>query len=493
MKNKMQKLHIAIIVVGVIFILLGAFQSNIWFDEAYSVAMAERTITEIWTIGGNDVHPVLYYWMLRIISLITNAWGITSIAWKIIIYRIFSVIPMALLGVLGYTHIKKDFGEKAGMLFSFLVFFLPESAIYGIEIRMYSWAILAVTILGIYAYRLRLSENSNRRNWIMFFISSISSIFLHYYGLMAAGLINVVLLIYLTMKKRGKDILSICIFGLIQLVAYIPWLMYFVSQLTSISKGFWIQFKFPDTLYELVGAQLAGNLDYKLGFVIAIILYIYLGIKLFKYKGDKKPAIFSVGIYLAVILAAIIMTKVLHTSILYYRYLFVITGLYIFAISFILSKEQNNKIIWCICAIIAILATMSNIKLIQDVYSENNGKQYKYLQDNIEEGDQIVYKEIGHGSTMSVYFSEYEQYFYNPENWHVEEAYKAFGPNFATYITPEFVSELNKRIWIIDDTNKTLYNQLFNNENYSLRSEKEFWTEYHDYAMNMILVEKVND
>ena len=161
-KTKLQKLHIAIIVIGIIFISLSAFHSNIWFDESYSVAMAERTLSEIWTIGGHDVHPVLYYWMLRIISLIASAWGITSIAGKIVIYRIFSIIPIAILGALGYTHIKKDLGEKAGILFSFLAFFLPESAIYANEIRMYSWAILAVTILAIYAYRLRLSENSNR-------------------------------------------------------------------------------------------------------------------------------------------------------------------------------------------------------------------------------------------------------------------------------------------------------------------------------------------
>lgn len=493
-KTKKEKLHIAIIIIGIIFILLSAFHSNIWFDEAYSVGMAERTIGEIWNIGGHDVHPVLYYWMLRLVSLIANAWGITGVAGKIIIYRLFSVVPIAILGVLGYTHIKKDFGEKTGMIFSFLVFFLPECALYANEIRMYSWAILTVTILAIYAYRLRLPENSNRKNWLIFFLSSISSIFLHYYGLMAAGIINIILLIYLIKNKRGKDIIAICVFGAIQLISYIPWFICLARQLNHVSKGFWITFTFPDSLYEIVGGQFIGNLTYKKEiFIVTMILYIYLTIKLFRQKESKKPVILALGIYLAVIIAAIGMTKLLHTQILYYRYLFVITGLLIFAISYILSKEKNNKIIWTICTVICIIATMNNIKMIKDGYSKNNFKQYEYLEQNIQQGDAIIYREIGHGSTIAVYFTENKQYFYNPENWNVEEAYKALGSHMTTCINSDFIQDLEGRIWIIDKTDKSLYNELFNNEQYKLISEKEFMTAYHEYSMNMILVEKISN
>lgn len=147
-----KKLHIAIIIIGIIFISLGAFHNNIWFDESYSVGLAKHTFKEIWTIGGNDVHPILYYCFLRIIYLITGG--------SILAYRLFSVIPIAIMIILGYTHIRKDFGEKTGFIFSFLSAFLPEMAVYAIEIRMYSWAILAVTILAIYAYRLVKKDNT---------------------------------------------------------------------------------------------------------------------------------------------------------------------------------------------------------------------------------------------------------------------------------------------------------------------------------------------
>ena len=155
--------HIAIIIIGIIFISLGAFHKNLWFDECYSVGLARHTLKDIWTIGGNDVHPILYYWMLRMVYLLTNG--------SIIAYRIFSVIPIAIMIILGYTHIKKDFGEKTGFIFSFLSAFLPTMAQYAIEIRMYSWAILAVTILAIYAYRLLKADST--KNWIIFGVTSL--------------------------------------------------------------------------------------------------------------------------------------------------------------------------------------------------------------------------------------------------------------------------------------------------------------------------------
>lgn len=117
-KEKIYKLvHIAIIILGTIFILIPAIHSNIWFDESYSVSIADKSFIDIWKITGNDVHPPLYYWMLHIIYLIFGT--------NIIIYRLFSALGIILLGIIGYTHIRKDFGEKTGIIFSYLSFFLP--------------------------------------------------------------------------------------------------------------------------------------------------------------------------------------------------------------------------------------------------------------------------------------------------------------------------------------------------------------------------------
>ena len=58
--------HIITIILGTIFISLGVFHTTIWFDESYSIAISNNhNFLEIWQIGGHDVHPVFYYWLLN--------------------------------------------------------------------------------------------------------------------------------------------------------------------------------------------------------------------------------------------------------------------------------------------------------------------------------------------------------------------------------------------------------------------------------------------
>ena len=170
-RNKI--LNISIIIIGTIFLLLSAFHTNIWFDESYSVSIANHNFAEIWKISSYDVHPIFYYWILRIINLIFGM--------NVYTYRLFSVLCITLTGILGYTHIRKDFGERVGILFSYLTFFLPAICIYAVEIRMYALALYLATILGIYAYRIVTKEFS-KKNWIIFAISSLCLAYTHYYG-----------------------------------------------------------------------------------------------------------------------------------------------------------------------------------------------------------------------------------------------------------------------------------------------------------------------
>ena len=100
-KISIKNAHKIIIILGIIFILLAAFHEDIWFDESYSVAIAKHDFADIWKITGKDVHPPLYYWMLHIVWMIFGN--------NIIAFRLFSVLAIAILGILGYTHIRKDF------------------------------------------------------------------------------------------------------------------------------------------------------------------------------------------------------------------------------------------------------------------------------------------------------------------------------------------------------------------------------------------------
>ena len=486
-----KKIHILIIVVGIIFISASAFHSTIWFDESYSAAIVNHSINEIWTIGGNDVHPILYYWLLKIVNILFGC--------NIIAYRLFSVLGVAILGILGYTHIRKDFGEKVGMIFSYLSFFLPVMCVYAVEVRMYSWAATFVVITAIYAYRL-LSKNTVK-NWIIFGIFSLASCYTHYYGLMAAGLINLGLFIYiLRMKKKEKSyIKNFVISAVIQVILYIPWLIYFVGQLAHVGGGFWIKLRFPDTLMEVFNFQYKGildtvfsvNLENTITFIFAIVLYIYIGrivYKQIKQKQDIRPAIFSIAIYIGVIIATLIIS--IFMPILYSRYLFVITGLLIFTLAFFLAKEERKSIIIVILSLMTIMALYNNIKLIYQNYDSSNMTEIDYIKENIQEGDIIVYSNIGNGSIIATFFTENDQYFLNFAHWDVEEAYKAYGPQMKTVTDYSFLDNYKGRIWLIDSEYMGLYEEFPKESIIVLKEAKRFDTKYHDYIYNVMLLEK---
>lgn len=361
--KKAKIIHLLIIVLGIIFIFIPAFHTNIWFDESYTVGIANKGFLEIWRITGNDVHPALYYWLLHIVYLIFGE--------NILIYRLFSVLAIAILGIIGYTHIRKDFGEKAGITFSYLTYFLPIMNTYAQEIRMYSWSCLIVTLMAIYAYRfyksiLNKEKQQVRKNLCIFGIFSICCCYIHYYALVTTGLVNLILLIYLIKNRKNNktELRDFCFLAVIQICLYIPWLIYFVVQLQHVGGGFWITLDPIRTTTEVLCfqfiRQISNNFSFNINTIISItvtaLVYIYIGIKIYELKKQKeeiKPTILSGAIYLGVIIIMLIISIV--SPILYPRYLLVMTGLYIFAISFIMSKEKNKIITIGICSVILII------------------------------------------------------------------------------------------------------------------------------------------
>lgn len=484
---RLKNIHIAIILIGVIFISLSIFHTNMWFDESYSVAIANHSFTEIWTIGGNDVHPIFYYWMLKILNLIFGS--------NILVYRIFSLIPIAILAILGYTHIRKDFGEKTGIIFSFLIIFLPEMARYAGEIRMYSWAMLFETLAAIYAYRLYKKEFSNK-NLAIFGIFSLLGAYTHYYGLMASGIINLMLFVYLikNFKKQKSYFIKFIITAIIQLTLYVPWLICFATQLNNVSHGFWISLSFPDTLIDVLNVQFCSNLNKYFALAFACLLYIYIGSIIYrekKAKNEIKPGILAISIYLGIIIAALLVSLIMTSAILYNRYLIVVTGILVFFIAFFMAREKIKYITIGILGIILVMSIFNSVIFIQENYDPSNKEVLNFLNENIKENDLIVYpNQAGTGFVTSARFKDNKQYFWDKEHWNVEPAYKAFGPNMEIIYDLDKLNEYKGRIWLFDTSDYMVLNEIDKKYDINVIQKEEFKTKYHGYEYYLCLIEK---
>ncbi len=270
-----RRFHVVLLIIGTLYLLTDAFHGNIWFDESYSVGVANHSFADIWIYSSGDVHPVLYYWALHVLNLLFGQ--------NIEVYRVFTVFGATALAALGLTHIRQDHGWKVGVLFSFFALFTPYIAIMAVEIRMYSWATFAVMLCFIYAMRiigvLKQSKHASivraahgrktwagapRSWWIICFAASLASAYLQYFGAMSAFMVNMVLLIFCARRAwiyRGKSVdgcrasaaLRVLIIGcVVQVALYLPWIWAAViSQLGVVGKTYWANITFPTTYIEL--------------------------------------------------------------------------------------------------------------------------------------------------------------------------------------------------------------------------------------------------
>ncbi|MBR4278891.1 MAG: glycosyltransferase family 39 protein [Clostridia bacterium] len=156
-------LHFAVIFIGAVLYISSAFFDSVWFDEAYTVGAVSKTLPEMIYLLAYDVHPHLYYVLLKVYSLIFGN--------SVITLRMFSVIFAIASTILGYTHIRKDFGEKAGFWFSFLLVFSFSTLKYALQIRMYTLAIFLLTLTAVYAYRY--IKNGDKLSRVLYLAFSI--------------------------------------------------------------------------------------------------------------------------------------------------------------------------------------------------------------------------------------------------------------------------------------------------------------------------------
>ena len=275
-----ERFHVLLLVIGGLFLLTDAFHGNIWFDESYSVGIANHSFADIWYYSSGDVHPVLIYWALHVLYLVFGQ--------NITIYRLFTVAGAISLAILGYTHVRRDNGWKTGVLFSFFALFTPYISLMAVEIRMYSWATFAVMLCFIYAMRIIGTQltcpptaiaraaagkkcwgGTPRRWWITCFAASLACAYLHYFGAMSAFMINLVLLVALSVRawqrrRRGPfpvaagspsagAPLRVLIIGCVAQVAlYMPWILTAVtSQMGVVGGTYWANIVFPTTFIEL--------------------------------------------------------------------------------------------------------------------------------------------------------------------------------------------------------------------------------------------------
>lgn len=202
----------------------------IWTDEAYSLNLIKHSYPEICATTAADVHPPLYYILLK--------FCIQPFGYSLIAAKLFSIMPYILILMIGGIELKKIFNAKIAIAFMILFLLFPFSLLYAVEIRMYSLAALFVFINGIYAYQYY-EKNSKPDYWI-WIVSGVCASYTHYFAMVSVGTIYLLLLIAICFKKKAL-LKHWFIAVLMTFILYLPWLGCFIKQLIyKVNNDYWI-------------------------------------------------------------------------------------------------------------------------------------------------------------------------------------------------------------------------------------------------------------
>ena len=237
MNNKLLKrIRIEYVVVIALMALCAVLARSraIWGDEAFSLLLIDNSWGEMVKQAVGDVHPPLYYFILKIMVSLGSLIGISAI-WM---GKMVSYIPVVLMALVSGRRIVDIIGREAYNIWLMFLVGMANMLYYGIEIRMYSWGMFFVLETFLFGYALIYDKDHEKKNWIGFTVFAALSSYTHYYACLAAVIIYFIVLAY-CIKEDGfwkKWIIS----ALICIVCYIPWLIVFLNQFGEVRGEYWI-------------------------------------------------------------------------------------------------------------------------------------------------------------------------------------------------------------------------------------------------------------
>ncbi len=251
---------------------------SIWFDEAFGSYLIRFDYFDLTRYTAYDVHPPLYYWLLKTWSLL---FGNTELG-----LRSMSIFFGVVTIVFVFALIMKLFGRRAAYVSLLFLVLSPLFIRYSQEARMYTLLtsiVVAATYVLVYA-----QENAKKRwPWIVYGVLLALGMLTQYFAALA-WLSHWAWRAFTVRAGKGgfrKNFFtsSWVRAHIIAVVLFLPWLPWLIRQFADVQgNGFWIppvlSVTIPDFLtnfllfsdHETVKSWLAA------GFYIVFVALIFL-------------------------------------------------------------------------------------------------------------------------------------------------------------------------------------------------------------------------
>jgi mannosyltransferase len=210
----------------------------LWYDDAFSVLLAERGPAAIAAGTAADTMPPGYYLMLYAWM---NVFGQSPLA-----MRMLSVALSMLIVAFVYAIGARGFGTRTGMFAALFVALMPFQIYHAQELRMYTLLALGGCIFLYGALRLARasdapdsrSKNPSGHNWRAFaFLAAGTAMALYAHNLAFVSLLAANF--YFLYKRAWRKQRQLVAAQFVGALLFSPWLVYVPTQLEKIQRAFW--------------------------------------------------------------------------------------------------------------------------------------------------------------------------------------------------------------------------------------------------------------
>ena len=225
--------HFSVIVLAAALRFYRLAAQSLWADEGNSAALATRSLLRIAQDAAADIHPPLYYWLLR---LWTALFGLSEGALR----SLSAICGVALVYVI-YLIGRRLHSERLGIVAAFLAAVNPFQIYYAQEARMYMLLGLWSGLL-LYAFtRYVLNEGAGhlrpaRGPAALLVVALIGGAYTHYTFVAVVAAVNILYLLWLwDSRRRGQVGMRLgwwIGWHLLAALAFLPWLPIAQRQLT---------------------------------------------------------------------------------------------------------------------------------------------------------------------------------------------------------------------------------------------------------------------
>lgn len=392
------------------FMCLGlTLYENFWYDEAYTIGMIQRDFGDIVHTTSQDVHPPLYYILLKIFYIFPGMGQLLSA-------KVFSWLFYLLYLFLGSYICRKHYNRRVECFWLVLSGFMSPMIVQATSPRMYTLAIFCVTLALYLAY---LSVGRDRFVcWVGFTVAAAFTMYLHTFCMIEMFVLYAFLVFWSLFKKRFNTLKKVLVSGICVSVTYVPWLVILWRQFSRWAgwESGWSNTidAFGINSIKDWMAEWFSTLEEPepIVVILCVIVFVIAGCGVVKYVKKTKDYVPCAGVFFAgiVVVMAVIVTVVIVPCFLG-RYIFPLFGA---VFLFVAVGIDNWKFGWVKILLIMIIAGCGLFTYKEELKLENPeglDAYRNYMDVNLEEDD-LVMADSYFLMMMSIYYPENEYMIY---------------------------------------------------------------------------------